>query len=147
MKTRTGIAVVSGLCLVLLSPIALKAACTAGPVGNITVSPNEVWSPGGRPAEVTVEGRFTHGSDCSFIFGRMNVVDEYNEIHQSANVVLEADGSFRSTFMIESKVDRRQRDFDGRTYRIVVGVRNQAGVAVADTTLRSLHHPERGGPR
>ena len=133
---------VSGFCLAVLFPTGLQAECMSVPVGDVTISPSEVWSPGHKPVDIVVEGRFDRGgADCHFEFGRINLVDEYNEYNQSVTLVVDPRGAFRKVFTINPRVNGPDRN--GRLYRAIVAVRNQAGVGVAEMDVRALHHPER----
>ena len=110
---------------------------------NVTCSatPSTLWPPNGKPAVVTVSGIVTPGTQAIPSGGTAyTVVDEYGQVQPSGTIALGAGGTY--SFGVPLIAARNGDDQDGRTYTIVVAVRDQIGNTGSCSTVVTVPHDQ-----
>ncbi len=111
------------------------------PVVTIAAAPATLWPPNGNMVPVTISGSIndaTSGVDT----GRLAfaVTDEYGIVQPSGSVTLAPDGSYSFTILLQAS--RRDDDFDGRQYTIVVSATDNAGNTGSASTVVTVPHDQ-----
>ena len=111
-----------------LASLSLNIECIDPIPPAITASadPSLLWPPNGKMVPVFVSGQMIDehsGVDASS--ATYVVVDEYGLVQPSGSVVLQSDGSYSVTILLEAS--RLGGDQDGRHYTIIMEARDLAG--------------------
>jgi hypothetical protein len=102
------------------------------------LSTAELWPPNGKTRTVTVTGTAADSGSGLVQEGNYRVADEYGQVQPAGTFRLTADGTFSFDVSLEAR--RLGTDLSGRTYTIVVTVRDVAGnESVTSTTVVVPH--------
>jgi hypothetical protein len=89
------------------------------PSVSCAATPNTLWPPNGKLAEVILSGTITPGTQPIPAFGTTYVVtDEYGQFQPSGNISLSAGGSY--SLGVSLIAERNGQDLDGRAYTVTV---------------------------
>lgn len=109
------------------------------PVITVSASPSILWPPNGRLVPVTISGTITDaGSGVNAATGAYSVKDEYGEIHPMGAISLGPGGTY--SFVILLRASRRGSDLNGRSYKITVRAKDNAGNVGSKTALVTVPH-------
>lgn len=124
--------------------VVVSSGCNAAPTVAITsVEPAEFKAPNGRLEDVAVAGTVSVPAGCTLSQAWFDLVDEYGVYNRSEDFTVAADGTFSVSAQVE--VSRNGDDKDGRTYRITVRARDEAGTGESAPGTVAVRHDQRGG--
>jgi len=109
------------------------------PLIGLLVTPAILWPPNGRLVAVTVSGTTSDaGSGVDRSSATYRVEDEYGQVQPSGTMTLDAGGNYSFTVMLQAS--RSGSDRAGRHYRVIVGVKDNAGNNASDTGVLIVPH-------
>jgi hypothetical protein len=113
-------------------------SCADAPTVEITsVTPDAIWPPNNKEAEVVVSGFISMPEGCTLLDASYAVDDEYGVYTGSGDLYVAEDGSFELVMTVEAS--RLGSDRDGRVYDVTISATDEAGDASASTEAVVLH--------
>lgn len=119
--------------------VSVAGGCSSVPVfSNVTVGPENIWTPNNKDVEVMVRGMMSMPEGCDNK-AAYEIIDEYGEKSvPETTLIVNGDGSFSLPVSVEAY--RKGSDGDGRVYTIALSAENEAGPAeVVESFVRVGH--------
>jgi hypothetical protein len=108
-----------------------------------SVSPTSLWPPNGSLTPVTVTGTVTDTGSGPASTVQFHVVDEYGRVQPAGTAMVQADGTYTFTVMLQAR--RKGNDFDGRQYQVFVTAHDLAGNTTTDVQTVTVPHDQGHG--
>lgn len=119
----------------------LRLTVVDGPKINISASPLTLWPPNGASVPVNISGTISSSQNpVDPLTPSFTVTDEYGRVQPSGRVLIQPDGGYSFTILLEAS--RRGDDEDGRQYVITVSTKDQIGIPGSASIVVTVPHDQ-----
>ena len=107
----------------------------------VSVAPKFLWPPNGKMTPVTVSGTITDTeSGVNLTSAAYAVQDEYGQVQPHGPITLGPGGTYSFTVLLQAS--RLGTDWNGRSYTIIVGAKDNAGNSGFKTSMVTVPHDQ-----